>query len=116
MDSSAWLAYYFAGSIEAKEIVEGESTLITSTLSLFEIKKRLLSLHKNPQEFLEFIKQRSGLIVPDIEIVEKAAALAIEKKLAAMDALLYTTSVLHKAEFITGDNDFRGLEQVRIIS
>ena len=73
MDSSAWLAYYFAGSIEAKEVVEGEFTLITSILSLFEIKKRLLTLHKNPQELLDFIKQRSGLIVPNMEIVEKAA-------------------------------------------
>ncbi|MEK6845963.1 MAG: hypothetical protein AABY26_04335, partial [Nanoarchaeota archaeon] len=71
LDSSAWLAYYFAESDEIKLIVESTFPLITSTLSLFEIKKRLLLLKKEPEELLAFIKHRSMIITPDTIIAEK---------------------------------------------
>ena len=116
LDSSVWLAYYFAENLDVKEIIDGSTLLITSSLCLFEVKKRLLVLKKDPQLLMNFIKQRSEIIVPDNIIAEKAAEIAIEKKLSTIDALLYTTSVLHKAEFITGDNDFRSLDRVRIVS
>ena len=116
LDSSAWLAYYLNENSELKMIIDHSSLIVTSSLSLFEIKKRLLSLKKETKPLLEFIKSRSEIVLPKISITEKAAELAIEKKLGAMDALIYTTSLLHQAELITGDNDFRGLEKVTIIS
>ena len=112
MDSSAWLGYYFAEFSQVKDIVDGETILITSSLSLFEIKKKLLSLKKDPQVFLEFIKERSEIIETTIEITEKAAELAIQKKLAAMDALIYTTACMHDALLITADSDFAHCQNV----
>ena len=116
VDSSAWLAYHFATGTEIKEIIDTEGLLITSSLCLFEIKKKLLLLKQEPKQFLGFVKERSSIIFPDIEIVEKAAQIAVEKKLGAMDALIYATAQLQNTELITGDNDFRGLEGVLIIS
>jgi len=75
-----------------------------------------LSAKQDPKIFLDFIKERSGIIISDIEIAEKAAEIAFDKKLGAMDALIYATAQIKNAELITGDNDFRGLERVRIIS
>ena len=72
LDSSAWLAYHFATSPDIKEIIDKEGLIITSSLCLFEIKKRLLVLNKDWQQFLKFVKERSGIIVPEIEIAEKA--------------------------------------------
>ncbi|MEK6867662.1 MAG: PIN domain-containing protein [Nanoarchaeota archaeon] len=116
LDSSAWLAYHFATSTEIKEIIDKEGLIITSSLCLFEIKKKLLMVKQDWREFLKFIKERSGIIVPEIEITENAAQIAVDKKLGAMDALIYATAQIKNAELITGDNDFRGLEKVRIIS
>ena len=116
VDSSAWLSYYFAENRIIREIVEQGNLLITSSLSLFEIKKRLLSLKKEPKKFLDFIKQRSQIVLVTATIAESAADFAIKKKLGAMDSLIFTTSHFHNAELITGDNDFRGLENVKIIS
>lgn len=116
LDSSAWLAYYLAASEEVKTLIDGEGHLITSALCLFEIKKRLLAMKKEYVRFLTFIRERSIIIPIDKEIAEKAADIAIEKKLAAMDALIYTTAIVKNAELVTGDNDFRGLDNVRIIS
>ena len=115
IDSSAWLAYYLGSSLEIKEIIDKESLLITSSLCLFEIKKKLLTIKSDAEKFLSFIKERSIIIVPDIDIVEKAADIAVAKKLGAMDAIIYTTACAKDAELITGDNDFRALEHVKII-
>lgn len=116
MDSSAWLGYYFAQFSLVKEIVDGESILLTSSLSLFEIKKKLLLLKKDPEAFLAFIKERSEIIEPTIEIVEKAAEVAVKEKLAAIDSLLYTTALLHQAQFVTGDVDFKQCSGVLFLS
>ena len=116
LDSSAWLAYYFAENNEVKEIVDGSVLVMTSSLCLFEVKKRLLILKKDFKVLLDFIKQRGEIVFPDVVIVERAAEFAVEKKLGAMDALIYATSVGCRAKLISGDNDFRGLEGVRIIS
>lgn len=115
IDSSAWLSYYFGQSEIMKEIIDGEELLITSSLCLFEIKKKLLLLKKDSETFLQFIKERSVIIVPNTEIAEKAADIALEKRLGAMDALIYATTQMQNAELITADNDFRGLEKIRMI-
>lgn len=116
MDSSAWLGYYFAQFLLVKEIVEGENILLTSSLSLFEIKKKLLSLKKDPVILLQFIKERSEIIEPSIEIAEKAAEIAIQEKLAAIDSLIFTTAFLHNAQLITADNDFKQCPNILFLS
>ncbi|MBI2666772.1 PIN domain-containing protein [Candidatus Woesearchaeota archaeon] len=117
LDTSVWLAYFFSSSKEAKKIIEEENGLFqTSALSLFEIKKKLLALKKDPVTFLDFVKSRSTIITLTPEIAEKAAEIAISNKLGAMDALIYATSIFSKTRLITADNDFRGLERVSIIS
>jgi predicted nucleic acid-binding protein len=115
LDSSAWLSYYFGHGKMMKEIIDGEELLLTSSLCLFEIKKRLHVLKKDSAKFLQFTKERSTIIVPDISIAEKAAEIAIEKKLGAMDALIYTTAMANNAMLITLDNDFRGLPKTMIV-
>ena len=115
LDSSVWLSYYFAESQEAKDIIEGSRLVLTSSLCLFEIKKKLLSLKKDFKSFIDFIKQRSAISLPSVPIVEKAAHLAHDKKLGAMDALIYSSALLSDAELVTKDNDFRDLEQVKIL-
>ncbi len=114
-DSSAWLAYYFGESEEVRDVVESACPLITSVLSLFEVKKRLLSLKKDSAELLTFMKQRSGIIGVDDVLAEKAAEISRKNKLAAMDALIYTTSVIHQAVLWTGDGDFENVENVKMI-
>ena len=116
LDTSVWLAYFFSSNKEAKKIIEGEIGLfLTSSLSLFEMKKKFLSLKKDSEKFLDFVKNRSTIIVLTAEIAEHAAEIALHRKLGAVDALIYATSIFSQAELVTADNDFRGLEKVKII-
>ena len=38
IDSSAWLSYFYAENQEIKDIIESETLILTSCISLFEIK------------------------------------------------------------------------------
>ncbi len=117
LDSSAWLAYYFAESIEMKNIIDSESSIVTSSISLFEIKKRLKKAKKDYETFLTFLKKRSSVIIaPGIILAENAADVSIDHGLGAVDSLIYATAQFADAELITADNDFRELDNVKIIS
>jgi predicted nucleic acid-binding protein len=115
LDSSTWISYFFEESKEGKEIIEGEFTLVTSSLSLFEIKKKLLSLKKDPKPALDFVKKRGNIVVPGTIIAERAAEISVERKLPAVDAIIYVTALISNSELITEDNDFRGLDGVKVI-
>ncbi|MFQ6136494.1 MAG: PIN domain-containing protein [Candidatus Hydrothermarchaeales archaeon] len=118
IDSSAWLSYLYGESERPKEIVESGAVLFTSVLSLFEIKRKLLSEGHTEEEILgtlKFIKERS--IVRDLkeEQAEKAGEISFEEKLHAIDALIYTSALDVDATLISCDTDFQGLRNVEMI-
>jgi len=115
IDSSVWLAYFFDG--EHKNIIENEEILLISIVSLFEIKRKLL-VKNVPREIvkekIDFIKKKSHLIDVDLNIAEKAVEISLKNKLAAIDSLIYASSLFQGAILLTRDNDFRGLPEVQV--
>ncbi len=117
LDSSVWVEYLFNNKY--KEIIESNGILITSTLSLFEIKKKLQkekSTIENIEKSIQFIKEHSLIISVNSDIAEQAAQLSFEQKIPAMDSLIYTTAQIRNAHLLTCDNDFRGLNNVTILN
>lgn len=115
LDSSIWID--FAVKNNFQEIINSEETLFLSVLSLFEIKKKLIynNIDKiNINKISEFIKKRSVIIQINEEIAEKAAEIAIENKIPAIDSLIYASALLNNLELLTLDNDFRDLSNVKI--
>ncbi|MEK6850148.1 MAG: PIN domain-containing protein [Nanoarchaeota archaeon] len=116
-DSTIWLDYLIKGSF--KEKIELEEIFALSSLSLFEIKRKLLKnkelKRKEIDEKIYFIKNKSIIINIDEKIAEKASEIAEEKNLGAADALIYTTAILNNATLLTLDNDFRGFDKVKIL-
>lgn len=118
LDSSAWLSYLYAENTKIKNIVESEEIILTSALSIFEIKFKLFKDKKEPFEIsrsLDFIKRRSLIGPLDTKIAEKAVELSMQHSLPAVDSLIYATSLAKDAIMITLDNDFRGLKDVLLI-
>ena len=117
MDSSAWLSYFFATSEQAKKIIESNSMLYTSVISIFEIKRKLIrdGLEGDLEEVLFFIENRSIVINLDEVISRSAADLSIHYKLHAMDALIYASAKAMDSELVTADSDFEKLDDVMII-
>ncbi|MBS3155694.1 PIN domain-containing protein [Candidatus Woesearchaeota archaeon] len=115
IDSSAWLSYFYAENTRIRDVMESDDMLLTSSLSLFEVKLKLLKDKKEQsliQKSLEIIKKRSLVIPMDTKIGEKAAEISIALRLSAIDSLIYTTSLTNNATLVTLDNDFRGLKDV----
>ena len=116
IDSSIWVDFLI--NSEYKEIIEQEEIFLLSTLSLFEIKKKLIKLkYKLPdiEKSLKYIKEKSNIIAPDKEICEEATDISIEKSIGTVDAIIYTTALKNNAKLITSDNDFRNLSNAQVL-
>lgn len=116
IDSSVWIEYLFNNKFH--EVIDSERVLHASSLSLFEIKKKLLKEkvdHQKMMTAISFVKKRALVIPPAASIAEMAADYATKHHLAAMDALIYATAVASQSDLITCDNDFRGLAGVSIV-
>jgi toxin FitB len=119
LDSSAWLAYFFAEKNEAQTLIEDEGILLTSVVSLFEVKRKLLRDKVPParvEKVMLFIMERSIIIDIDDRIADGAVGLSLKHDLGMADALIYASALQERAVLVTGDNDFRGLSQVIILS
>jgi toxin FitB len=117
IDSSVWLSYFLNG--EFRDVIENENMLLLSVLSLYEIRKKLAKHRKTSGEIskaADFIKKRSIIIPINEEIAEKAADISLKHDLPAADSLIYSTSQLHDSTLCTIDNDFRGLDKVRLLN
>ncbi|OGY55454.1 MAG: hypothetical protein A2912_01475 [Candidatus Buchananbacteria bacterium RIFCSPLOWO2_01_FULL_40_23b] len=117
LDSSIWLEYLIHGKY--KEIIETQETLYISSLSLFEIKRKLTRDKFNEIQIikaLEYVKKRTLIILVSAEISEKAVELSLQHTLGAMDALIYASALIQQAILLTCDNDFRALKEVTILN
>ena len=119
IDSSAWLSYFLAENDLSEEFIEGGNHLLmTSVLSIFEIKRKMLMKHikeSKIEEFLKFIKTRSLLIEINERICNDAVGLSLEYKLHTIDSLIYCSAILNNATLISGDEHFEGLENASIL-
>ena len=116
IDSSVWIAYLFNG--QHSDIIDSTEIILLSTLSLFEIKKKLAKSRVDNNKItksMEFIKKRSLIIPISSEIAEKAVDFSLENGLSVIDSLIYTTSILNDSILITLDNDFRGFKGALIL-
>ncbi|MEK6932647.1 MAG: PIN domain-containing protein [Nanoarchaeota archaeon] len=118
LDSSVWLAYFYAENNEIKSIVESNIILLTSSISLFEVKNKLIKDKTDSikiQNSVDFIKQRSLIIDVGAEIAEEAVEIAKKNKLPIIESLIYASSLKNNSELITLDNEFRDLDNVKIL-
>ena len=118
IDSSAWLSYFYATSEEIKSVIESNNILFTSSITIYEIKKKLTRdkiENIRLQRLIDFIKKRSLIINLDLEIAEKAVEISIKNSLHTTDALIYSSALINNSILITLDNDFRNLDKVIII-
>jgi len=116
IDSSAWIAYLTKNKLA--EIIDNESRLFLSSLSLFEIKKKLMKdkiTKKDISDKIDFVKKKSIILPVTDKIAEKAAEISIEKEIPSMDSIIYATALENNLSLITLDNDFRGLPNAIIL-
>lgn len=115
IDSSIWIDYLVNGNF--KELIEKEDKLMLATISIIEIKKKLFKLKIPKKEIIDkvnYIKKQSILIDLNEKIAERASEIVIEKNLPVADSIVYSSALLNDAILLTLDNDFRGLDKVKV--
>ena len=118
LDSSTWISNFFAENKEIKTIIDAPNIHLTSIISLFEIKRKLMRDNletKKMSTILSYIKERSIIAKLEQNICERAAEISLTYKLYAIDALVYTTSLINNCNLVTRDNNFQNLDKVIII-
>jgi predicted nucleic acid-binding protein len=119
IDSSVWLEIFLDGRLNEvcrKAITQGGDTIIVSTLTYFEVYRKLCQKFTESKA-LEAIGALSAYqqIGIDQEVALTGADLSIEHQLGMADSLLLAQARQLKAPLITLDNDFAGIEGVRVL-
>lgn len=119
LDSSAWLDYFLASDSPVRKTIESENRpLLTSALSLHEIKRKLLKekyAKSLVQEVLSFVKSKSIIIGVDEMIAEKSADDSLDHQLHTADSIIYRTAIEQEAELVTFDNHFRQIPKATVL-
>lgn len=117
LDSSIWLEYFH--NKKFKEIIESEELTLLSALSIFEIKRKLLTSNEsqgNMRVALDFLKKKSLIIPVTEKISETAVEISIENNVPMADSIIYISALQNQAKVLTLDNHFRKLKNAEVLN
>lgn len=119
IDSSVWLEIFLDGRLKEicrKAVLQATANVTVSTLTYFEVYRKLCQKFSESKA-LEAVGALNAYpqIGVDQEIALTAADLSIEHKLGMADSLLLAQARQLKAPLVTLDNDFAGIEGVRVL-
>ena len=115
IDSWAWIEYFKGSPLaaKAKEIIESSQKILLSTINVGEIYHFLLKNKPDEAEILiKFVLSSSFVIPLDSSIALKAAKIKYDKKIGLADSIVIATAEENNAKILTGDEDFKDMENV----
>lgn len=116
VDTCGWIEWLTNGTLASNfaSFLSKPTELIIPTLVQHELYKWICR-ERNSTTALEVIGMtETGIVIPlDTNIALCAADICREHSLAMADAIIYATSLLHKATLITSDKHFKKLPEVK---
>ncbi len=116
IDSWAWVEYFKGSEAgeKAKEWIEGGERAIISTINIAEVYRWILqSYDEATAEAKRRIMKKRCFVIPVSEgIAVEAAKIRKERKLGLGDAIIYSTAKSENSKILTGDEDFKDLDNV----
>jgi predicted nucleic acid-binding protein len=120
IDSFAWLEILTGTERgrKALEIINSREKRFTSVLNLYELRYRIEQLRdtQTTMEFLEIIRGQCEIMPVDESIALTAGKVKmLHPSLGAVDCLLLATAKVQHLRLVTGDQHFRGMDDVEEI-
>ncbi len=114
-DSSAWIEY-FEETEKGKKLRDlGNIEVISSPINLYEIYWKYSKISDIlALERVDDIIENTTMILVDHGIAIRAAQLRKKYKFSMADSIILATAEQEKAELITGDNDFRSVDEIKV--
>lgn len=114
VDSSIWLAYFLASAEGVKNIIDSPETMLyTSTVTLHEVKRKLLKMDytsRQAEKVIQFIRENSIVIPVDDRIALESVAHCLKNKLHTIDSIIYETAIQNNCKLVTADKDFKNMK------
>ena len=115
VDSWAWIEYFKGSEAgkKAKQIIESGQQILVSTINIGEVYLFLLRHdQKQADHFIQFMLQTSFIIPLETTTALNAATLKNKLKMGMADAIVLASAEDHKADILTGDDDFKNMKNV----
>lgn len=116
IDSWAWIEF-FKGSEAGRDVkgyIDDDQDIIISTINLAEVYRWILRYYNEnvAEEKRRAMKERCILINVDEGIAINAAKIKHNLKWGLGDSIVYATAKRESSKVVTGDSDFKGMEDV----
>lgn len=115
IDSWAWIEYIKSSKAgeKVKQILEEEQDILTSSINLAEVYRKLLAdMPRESHQLCQKIMKCAIIIPVSSEIALHAAKIKHEKKMGMADAIVAATAEKEHAQILTGDPDFKDFANV----
>jgi len=116
IDSWAWIEYFMGSDAGAvvRAYIDDDQEIVISTINLSEVYHWILRYYdlKTAEEKRLAMKERCILIDVDEEVAVSAASIKHDLKWGLGDSIVYATAGLKGSKVVTGDSDFKGMEDV----
>lgn len=120
VDSCGWLEFFTDGpnaDLWEKELSGSPDALIVPTIVMHEVYKFLKRVGGEEAALLAMGRMSTCRVVDlDATLALESADLALSRKLATADAIVYATALSVGAELVTSDSHFKNLPSVRFVS
>lgn len=120
VDSSGWIEYLGGGPKAenyGKRITQNTpDKILTPTVVVLEVYRKIKK-ERGEDKALEAYAHLGDtrIITLDSHIALTAADLSLKAGLGTVDAIIYATATLHRAELLTSDHHFEGLPGVTLV-
>ena len=122
LDTSAWIEYLTGskkGEVIKSLFIQG-AVAYTCPLTIAEISSWCYKNNEEPFYYLKEIKRLSNILELEEEILIASGKTYYEErkknsKIGIIDCIIYTTARFHDLILVTGDNDFKDLNYVKIL-
>lgn len=118
LDTSAWIEWLIdspAGrSVQAK-VPSREKCLVPTVVQLELVKWLTRELGEAKADQVIAFTEKCVVIPLDTKLAIQAAEICLKHKMATADAIIYATTIEHRADLVTCDMHFAGLPGVILI-
>ncbi len=117
VDSSGWIEFLGEGPLANRfaPYFEREERLIVSTIVLYEVYKKLLSVKGSSAADRFLSAALHARVVPiDERLALLAARISLDRHLAMADAMIYATALATQSHLLTSDAHFQGLPNATV--
>lgn len=119
IDSSGWIEFFADGpySEELATRLRQPTSVITLTVAIYEVYK-WIKRERSEEEAIQAVATMNKTTIVDLssELALTAADLSLAHNLAMADSMMLACARAHRAELVTTDSGYSGIEGVTVFS